>query len=309
MEQATLPRLGPFEGAALAVARLTNERPGPKRLQDLFVRNVSRSWVRRTVERRAYVDGVEWLVDLQPDRGVVLCANHRSFFDQYIAMLALWDSGVTWDKRSYFPVRANFFYENPAGMLLNLLVGGGAMYPPIFRERAKAGWNKDAIERLVGFLREPGTLVGMHPEGTRGKGPDPYELLPAQPGVGEVILRARPLVVPLFIGGLRNEFVAQARLNYHPDVRRRDPLILCFGRPVEYVDLTVEAPRLALYKRTADRVRAAIAALGERERELRAACLDGRVGDDDPGWLRNRVRRRRAPRRLPRSPAPVAGDL
>ena len=309
MNQATLPRLGAFEGAALAVARLTNERPGPKRLQDLFVKNVSRSWVRRTVERRAYVHGVEWLIGLQPDRGVLLCANHRSFFDQYIAMLSLWDSGVTWDKQRFFPVRSNFFYENPAGMLLNLLVGGGAMYPPIFREREKAGWNRDALERLVGFLGQPGTLVGMHPEGTRGKGPDPYELLPAQPGVGEVILRARPLVVPLFIGGLRNEFLAQARLNYRPDVRRQDPLILCFGEPVEYEDLTRERPRLTLYKRTADRVRAAIAALGQRERELRAACLEGRVGDDDPGWLKNRIRRARARRLLPRSPAPVAGEL
>lgn len=310
MEQATLPRLGAFQGAALAMGRLTNERPGPKRLQDLFVRSVSRSWVRRTVERRAYVQGVEWLTELAPDRGVLLCANHRSFFDQYIAMLCLWDSGVTWDKRRFFPVRANFFYENPAGMLLNLLVGGGAMYPPIFREREKAGWNRDALERLTGFLAQPGTLVGMHPEGTRGKGDDPYEMLPAQPGVGELILRARPLVVPLFIGGLRNEFLAQARLNYRPDVRRQDPLILCFGRPVEYEDLTVERPRLTLYKRAADRVRAAILALGEQEKGIRAACREGRVSDADPAWLKNRVRRTRSrPRLLPRSPAPVAGEL
>lgn len=311
MTQATLPRLSPFQGAALAVARLTNERPGPKRLQDLFVKTVSRSWVRPTVERRAYVDGVEWLVDLRPDRGVLLCANHRSFFDQYIASLCLWDSGVSWDQRRYFPVRANFFYEHPAGMLLNLLVGGGAMYPPIFREREKAGWNKDALERLVGFLQEPGTIVGMHPEGTRGKGPDPYELLPAQPGVGEVILRARPLVVPLFIGGLSNEFVSQARLNYRPDVRRTDPLILCFGRPVDYEDLTRETPRMALAKRAADRVRESILALGARERELRAACAEGRISDEDPGWLRNRIRARRAvtPRRTPRPPAPAPGDL
>lgn len=304
-----LPRLRPFEQAALALARLTNESPGGKRLQEAFVRTVSRTWVRRTVERRLLVDGVEWLEDLSPDRGVLLCANHRSFFDQYIAMLALWDSGVTWARDLYFPVRANFFYERPTGMLLNLLIGGGAMYPPIFRDRTRSAWNKDALERVVRFLGRPGTLVGMHPEGTRGKGDDPYELLPAQPGVGEVILRARPLVVPLFIGGLTNDFLGQARLNYRKDVRRTAPLIMCFGRPVEYEDLTRERPRMTLYKRAADRTRDAIAGLGRRERELRAACAEGRIGEDDPAWLKNRRRRGRQGRRLPRSPAPVPGGL
>mgnify|MGYP001480307136 CR=1 FL=1 len=37
---------------------------------------------------------------------------------------------------------------------------------------------------------QPGTVVGLHPEGTRGKGPDPYTFLPAQPGVGKLALVA-----------------------------------------------------------------------------------------------------------------------
>ena len=51
----------------------------------------------------------------------------------------------------------------------------------------------------------------MHPEGTRGKGPDPYEFLPAQPGVGKLALVAQPIVIPAFILGLGNNIVEDIR--------------------------------------------------------------------------------------------------
>ena len=54
----------------------------------------------------------------------------------------------------------------------------------------------------------------MHPEGTRGKGPDPYELLPAQPGVGKLALVGKPVVIPAFILGLGNDIVEDVRLNF-----------------------------------------------------------------------------------------------
>ena len=40
--------------------------------------------------------------------------------------------------------------------------------------------------------------------GTRGKGDSPYELLPAHPGVGQIVLQARPIAVPVFVNGLPN---------------------------------------------------------------------------------------------------------
>ncbi|MCA8923017.1 MAG: 1-acyl-sn-glycerol-3-phosphate acyltransferase [Planctomycetes bacterium] len=297
------PQLSRFEEAALKLGRWTNETPAIKRFQETFVQSLTRPWVRNAVNRRLYVDGIDWLVAHSPDRGMLLAANHRSFFDQYIASLCLAESGVAWAKNRYFPVRSNFFYEKPAGVLINLLIGGGAMYPPIFRDRSKAELNRDAVERLVGFLQDPETLVGMHPEGQRGKGPDPYELLRAQPGVGEVILKAQPMVVPLFIGGLGNDFLNEARLNYREDVRRTDPVILCFGEPLDYSAFLEQPPRMTVYKRCADHVLEAIRALGERERELRAKCLSGEIGNDDPNWLTRRIRRRRG--REARRQAPV----
>jgi len=61
-----------------------------------------------------------------------------------------------------------------------------AMYPPIFRERSRAALNLVGLDELAWLLRRGGTFLGIHPEGTRGKGDDPYTLLPAQPGVGRI---------------------------------------------------------------------------------------------------------------------------
>jgi 1-acyl-sn-glycerol-3-phosphate acyltransferase len=276
------------ERIAMALTRFTNERPLPKRLQTLYLRAVSEQWIKPTQMRRTLVENLEYLVKLHPDRGVVFAANHRSFFDQYIIMLALFTSGGSkWARRIYFPVRANFFYERPLGMLVNYFFSGGSMYPPIFRDASRAELNKDAVERVLRLMKDPGTLVGMHPEGTRGKGPDPYELLPAQPGIGQMVLQGHPIVVPIFIGGLSNDIVGDIRLNFRKDVRRINPVVIVYGDPLDYSEFTKRPPRAALYKKCADHIRDEIIKLSKRERELRAACLSGAITDDDPRWLAN----------------------
>lgn len=276
-----------FESLALAVAERTNANPGLKRLQYLYHRYVNRQWVRHTVSRRFYVDNIDWLIDLEPDRGVMFAANHRSFFDQYLNMLALYELGASWPQKIYFPVRSNFFYERFGGLAINLLIGGLTMYPPIFRDPAKARFNKDALDRIAALLAEPGVLVGVHPEGTRGKGPDPYELLPAQPGVGQMVLHGRPILVPFFVNGIGNNIGEAVTRSYRGDARR-DPVILVYGDPIDYDDLAAKPPRASLYLKMAKRMREAIIALIPREKEIRAACARGEVSDDDPGWLPNR---------------------
>ncbi|MEM9489804.1 MAG: hypothetical protein AAGC55_11700, partial [Myxococcota bacterium] len=75
------------------------------------------------------------------------------------------------------------------------------------------------------------------------------------------------------------------------DNARRDyPIILVVGEPLDYSEYTAKKPRVALYKRCADKLRAVITKLGERERELRAACARGEIADSDPNWLPNRRR-------------------
>jgi 1-acyl-sn-glycerol-3-phosphate acyltransferase len=287
------PELSRAERLSLAVTRFVNERPRAKRIQHLFLSRFNQAWVKYAIGRRIFVDDVEWLLEPPSDRGVLLCMNHRSYFDAYITMFSLYELRAFWADKIYFPVRSNFFYEHPVGFAVNLVIGGGALYPPIFRDASKADLNRDALDRMVRFLDQPGALVGMHPEGTRGKGPDPYQLLPAQPGVGQVVLRARPMVVPAFVNGLSNSYAQDITDTYRKDIRRERPIIIVFGRGIDYSDLAQQKPRAALYKRTADRIRDAIIRLGEREREIRAACLRGEILDDHPGWVMNHALGRR----------------
>ena len=51
--------------------------------------------------------------------------------------------------------------------------------------------------------------------------------------------------------------------------RGTPPIIIIFGEPVDFGTLLDGTPRPAQYKRVADRVRAEIIRLGERERNLR----------------------------------------
>lgn len=278
-------QLSRFEQFALNLGRRTQENDAYKRAQYYYLSVVTRLWVRRVVGRRTYAHNVDWLLDFEPDRGVMFAANHRSFFDQWINMLCMFEGGARWPWRLFFPVRSNFFYEKPAGMLVNFAIGGGTMYPPIFRDRKKAALTKDAVDRVIDFLQTPGTCVGVHPEGTRNKGPDPYELLPAQPGIGQMVLQARPIVVPFFVNGISNSFLEAMTNTRRPNARRDHPIIVVYGDPIDYSEFTKSKPRAALYKKTSDLIREQIIALIPKEQEIRARCASGEIGDDDPGWV------------------------
>ena len=277
-----------MERFALRFAQLANDDPRGKWLQTRFLRGVSYVWVRAVIANRMFVDGLDELIALKPETGVMFVANHRSFFDQYCMLLACYMGPVPWAKRLSFPVRSNFFYDQPLGVVINAAIAGGAMYPPIYRQAERRALNDDALDKMVEILGRPGNILGMHPEGTRGKGPDPYELLPAQPGVGKVALLGKPVVIPAWILGLGNNFAKDIRLNFTKEARREHAVITVFGAPIDYSDLAAEKPRPTLYKKCADRFMVEIKKLGEREKELRAQLLAGEISDDDPRWLANR---------------------
>lgn len=279
------PPLSLVERAALGIGRLANRGPVGKRLQYYYHYWINRTWVREAVGRRVYVDNIESVVNLRPDRGVLMAANHRSFYDQWINMLALYDRGGNHFWKMYFPVRSNFFYDDPVGMAVNTVVAAWSMFPPIYRDASKADLTRDALAKVQEFLGDPTAIVGVHPEGTRGKGPDPYELLPAQPGIGQMILQGKPVVIPFFINGIGNKPAEVIATTQKRDGRRTDPIIIVYGSPVEYDDLASKKPRAALYLKMAKRVNAAISELMPREQELRAGITSGEIGDDDPGWL------------------------
>jgi 1-acyl-sn-glycerol-3-phosphate acyltransferase len=277
-----------IERLAVRFAELANDDPRGKWLQTRFLRAVSYVWVRAGIARRVLVEGIDDLLALRPETGVMLVSNHRSFFDQYVMLLACYMGPVPWSKRLFFPVRSNFFYDQPLGIVVNAAVAGGAMYPPIYRQSDRRALNDDALDRMVEILRQRGNVLGMHPEGTRGKGDDPYKFLPAQPGVGKLALIAQPVVIPAFIHGLGNNIVNDIRVNFTREARRARAIVTVFGPPLDYRDLCAEKPRPTLYKKCADRFMAEVGKLAARERVLRSELASGAISDDDPRWLDNR---------------------
>lgn len=252
-----------MERRLVSVCRAINERPGAKRAQRAFLHQIGKRWVRACTSNRLDVQGMEHALDVRSPGGVLLCSNHRSFFDMYVISSVFLCAGVPWFQEQFFPVRSTFFYEQWTGLGVNLVMGGGCMYPPIFRDRSQAELNKISVDRVVSFLQRPGVVVGMHPEGTRGKGPDPYELLPAQPGVGQMALQAAVPVLPVWIHGLGNNLVQQIAVNFAP---RAEPIVIRVGPPVDLDDLRAQRPRVTLYKLAADRILTDIRALGDTTR-------------------------------------------
>ena len=100
-------------------------------------------------------------------------------------------------------------------MAVNLLVGGGRMFPPFFRDPAKLPFNRWSLARLAEILRsDDPVIVGFHPEGRRNREPSPYTPLPAQPGVGKIIMDSWPVIIPAFINGLTNNIAADIVGNF-----------------------------------------------------------------------------------------------
>jgi 1-acyl-sn-glycerol-3-phosphate acyltransferase len=228
-------------------------------------RTLGQGWINASLSHLRHVHGLERLPRFEADQSYILVSNHRSFFDLYAITSFLVGQGLR--HRLLFPVRANFFYDHPLGPLVNGAMSFFAMYPPIFRDPKRAALNLAGLDEVVRILEQGGTFVGLHPEGTRGKGDDPYELLPAQPGVGRIIQRSRATVIPVFINGLCNDIVEQVWTNFRRSGR---DVNVVFGAPVAYDDLRARNGSPRVYREASERARDAIAALGREERALRS---------------------------------------
>jgi 1-acyl-sn-glycerol-3-phosphate acyltransferase len=115
-------------------------------------------------------------------------------------------------------------------------------------------------------------MVGYHPEGTRNKNADPYTPLPAQPGVGKLVMDAWPIIVPAFIQGLSNDILSDVYGNF----KGTKQVVAVFGEPVDLNPFKSMGNRLASHKRIADALLKIIYQLGEEERAWRATNEAGR---------------------------------
>jgi 1-acyl-sn-glycerol-3-phosphate acyltransferase len=208
--------------------------------------------------------GLERLRGLSFDDGILLVSNHRSFFDLYMLMLLL-HRFTPLRQPVLCPVRADFFYQQWSGVLVNLFVGGGRMFPPFFRDQSKQEFNKWALARVCEELNRGRILVGFHPEGTRNQNLDQYAPLPAQPGVGKVVMETWPVIVPAFINGLTSNVVADIAGNF-TGARR---VVAVFGEPMDLSAFKSLGNRLSSHKRIADALLKRIYELGQEERDWR----------------------------------------
>ncbi|HEU4870776.1 MAG TPA: hypothetical protein VFT08_08005, partial [Pyrinomonadaceae bacterium] len=90
----------------------------------------------------------------------------------------------------------------------------------------------------------------------------PYSYLRAQPGIGKLIMDARPQVIPVFIAGLCNSLPRQVARNWN-----REEVIRIYFGPVLDLSAYLERPdRLRTHKEIADAVMGKIMELGEQDR-------------------------------------------
>ncbi|MEJ7862417.1 MAG: lysophospholipid acyltransferase family protein [Pyrinomonadaceae bacterium] len=230
-------------------------------------RHIGSLWIYLATYNLMNVFGLENFEKTSTAKPVLLIANHRSFFDLYTVSSVIFRRTKR-PIKLFFPVRAKFFYSSPLGWLVNLVMGWWAMYPPFFREDKeikKRDFDKFSLRRLIELCAEgEPNVIGFHPEGKRNLSENPYEFLPAQPGIGKIIMASKPQVVPVFIAGLGNDLPKQILGNWLGGEKVR----IHFGQPIELSEFYEKRDSLRAHKEIADFLMLKIGELGEKDREI-----------------------------------------
>ena len=257
--------LAPMERSGFKLARAMNFGAW-KRFWTFCQRHIGSLWIYLATYNLMNVFGIENVQNSDPDRPLLLVANHRSFFDMYTVSSVMFRR-TTRPITLYFPVRAKFFYDRPLGWFVNLVMGWWSMYPPFFREEGegeKRKFDKFSLRELTRLASGGyGHIIGFHPEGKRNLNEDPYSFLPAQPGIGKVILNADPQVIPVFIAGLGNDLPKQIMGNWTGGEKVR----IWFGEPIDLSGFQGKRDSLRTHKEIADFLMTKIAELSEKDRE------------------------------------------
>lgn len=257
--------LRPMERAGFKLARAMNFGVW-KRFWTFCQRHIGSLWIFLATYNLMNVFGIENVQNSDPTRPLILVANHRSFFDMYTVSSVMFRR-TTRPITLFFPVRARFFYDSPIGWFVNLVMGWWSMYPPFFREEGegeKRRFDKFSVRELIRISSSgEGHIIGFHPEGKRNLNDDPYSFLPAQPGIGKVILNADPQVIPVFIAGLGNDLPKQILGNWTGGEKVR----IWFGEIIDLSGFHGKRDSLRTHKEISDFLMTKIADLGEEDRE------------------------------------------
>lgn len=252
--------------AHVRIVRASMSSPALDRALRLGQRTIGSFWIEECTKYIRHVHGTERLPWFDPAKSYVVVCNHRSFFDLYVVTAYLVKRGLR--HRLLFPVKEHFFYERPLGIFVNFAMSFFSMYPPIFRDTARAHMNVASLDEMIAIVRRGGVFLGLHPEGTRNRDADPYTYLPARSGVGRIVHATGASVIPAYINGLGNDLPRQILGNFTGD---GDAIHVVFGRPVALDALLAQNGSPRVYKEISQRCMDEVRELGEEERAHRAA--------------------------------------
>jgi len=238
-----------------------------KNLWTFCQRHIGSLWIYLATYNLMNVYGLENVECTDVDKPLLLVANHRSFFDMYTVSSVLFRRTPR-PMKLFFPVRAKFFYDSPVGWFVNFVMGWFSMFPPFFREARevkKREFDKFSMRRLIDICSHgKAHVIGFHPEGKRNLSDDAYSFLPAQTGIGKIIIASRPQVVPVFIAGLGNDLPKQILGNW----RGGEKVRIHFGAPIDLSEFYGKRDSLRTHKEIADYLMSKIGELAEKDKEI-----------------------------------------
>ncbi len=257
--------LEPFERIGFNLASRMNQGAW-KRFWTFCQRHIGSLWIYLATYNLMTVFGLENFEQTDAEKPLLLVANHRSFFDMYTVSSVLFRRTKR-PIKLFFPVRAKFFYDSPVGWSVNFVMGWFSMFPPFFREdreMKKREFDKFSMRKLIEICSQGAAhVIGFHPEGKRNLSGGAYEFLPAQTGVGKVIMLTRPQVVPVFIAGLGNDLPKQILGNW----RGGEKIRIHFGAPLDLSEFYGKRDSLRTHKEIADFLMLKIGELAEEDKK------------------------------------------
>ncbi|MGK2961589.1 MAG: lysophospholipid acyltransferase family protein [Gemmatimonadaceae bacterium] len=235
------------------------------------------TWLGRNVARREFElllgnlleeHNFERLRDADYDKSILVCANHRSYVDNFaVAIRAM--KHIPPNVRLIAPARTEGLFDKPWGIFVNFFLTFMNMYPPVIRSSRGAMWGKRVIQILTDLLLKGRLALFIHPEGGRNKGSDPYDLMPAKPGLGKIIHQSKATVFPVFLQGFPRSPKAFIRANYGKGASSQPLVHAVMGEPLDFSAERALPASPEVYRAIGRRLMDAIVAASAEEKEIR----------------------------------------
>ena len=198
------------------------------------------------------------------DRNTLLVSNHQSMIDSFpVGLFAFFPQAwLLPHLRPWNPAAVENFYKTP---ILAWLANMWRCVP------VKPG-RRDlkALNMLVDVL--PRGVMTLFPEGARTRD---GSVGAGRPGLGMLIMRTRPKVVPVAIDGMQDILPIGAKI---PRVFKR--LIISYGKPIDYSEFLDREPTREIAQELTDKVMDQVRKQHEEIRKMRRKKQSG-AGDPD----------------------------